>query len=167
MSSERNSFAELGGSIANSLRIVFNSKALMALFSAIGTAIAALYSYNGGIDFGFQNASEVTALAAKVASLETQLGESQALIIGLEERLAKIKALEERLDAVESEELWRDIDVWRGIVLSNAPDKRVNAMQDEYDAQVLTWFPQPPISDKRQPIDAARRTLGWGSVKRR
>jgi hypothetical protein len=167
MSGERNSFAELGGSIANSLRIIFGSKALMALFSAIGTAIAALYSYNGGIDFGFQKASEVTALDAKVARLETQLGESQALIVGLEERLTKLKTLETRLDDVESCELQRDIALWRAIVLSNAPNKRVNALQDEYDAQIHSWFPPPPErDDKRKPVDAARKALGWGSVRR-
>jgi len=144
MTGERNSFAELGNSVANSLRIIFNSKGLMALFSAIGTAIAALYSYNGGVDFGFHKASAVASLEKNVATLEKQLGESQALIIGLEERLAKLSKLEGRITDIEAEELQRDIALWRAIVLSNAPNKRANAYQDDYDEQVRTWFPPPP-----------------------
>lgn len=161
---DRNSFAELGRSLGTSLRIIFNSKPLMAVFSALIAAITAFYTYLEGWDAGIARSADLRMLTKTVESQAQTIKAQGEHATKLDDELRVLtKAQHDRAEAeaardarqIESDRE-RDYKVWLAVVLTNAPKNKSDAYSKAYKNHV---------GQGRDPEVAAYMTLGWGSVR--
>ncbi len=149
-------------SLGGAVRTIAKSPLVLWSWSICGPLIAFAVGLSNGL-------GDVAAIDKRLTATEKVANEAAAKAERLE---AQTLVLQARITAIENEELWRDVDLWRGIVLSNATSKRADALQNEYDAYIGKWFPKTPEQiDERErrkkPSDAAHMTLDWGTVPRR